>query len=277
MNIDLLEKFYFSLIKSNITLEERAKIANILSATSRKANLIQWEEIIKHADKYSKYLKKLREKGFLQLALPWANQLTEELIKLPFKGYGVQGAGNRTETEFLTNVSELKSVQRLINDKNIFDLVSLYLGAPAHLHTCQAWWQYPMGPDHKASNAQLWHRDRDDLKEIKLFFYATDVCDDSGPHAYIPCSHNMNSLIQVFNNSSLSDLVINGSCNKFVDDEFLCSRGLKASSIKKWIGKSGTCFLEDTSGFHRAYIPNTKPRLIFSLVWTLGGGFRNPL
>ena len=192
MNIDLLNIFYSSLIKSNITLDERAKISNVLSAASRKVNSDQWEQIIKYTDKYSKYLTKLTETGFIQIDLPWANQLTEELIKLPFKGYGFNGAGNRTETEFLSDVSELESVQRLIHDKNIFNLVSLYLGAPAHLHTCQAWWQYPMGPNHKASNAQLWHRDRDDLREVKLFFYATDVCDESGPHAYIPCSHNMN-------------------------------------------------------------------------------------
>ena len=61
--------------------------------------------------------------GFIQLDFPWANQLTEELINLPFKGYGVQGAVNRTETEFLSNINELESVQRLIHDKNIFNLV----------------------------------------------------------------------------------------------------------------------------------------------------------
>jgi hypothetical protein len=41
--------------------------------------------------------------------------------------------------------------------------------------------------DKKLSYSQLWHRDHDDVKVIKLFFYLTDVISpDHGPFTFIP-------------------------------------------------------------------------------------------
>ena len=130
-----------------------------------------------------KPLSSLRELGFLPLSIPFSNTLIHEISSLPHKGIGQVLPGGRTETEYLDGVTDLESVQQLINDKSLYELVSLYLGAPAFFHSCQAWWQYPMGSDHQPSNAQLWHRDRDDLGELKLFMYLTDVSATDGPHA----------------------------------------------------------------------------------------------
>ena len=70
----------------------------------------------------------------------------------------------------------------------------------------------------------------------------------------------------------MSNSILNGISNKFVDDSFFSSLCCNTNP-HIWTGKAGTCFLEDTRGFHRAYIPLSKPRLLLSLVWTIGAGY----
>ena len=267
-----LELFYKQLIKSPLPLSVRNNLGDILASVYRSEQHLTWKTIRNRESSLLKPLNFMRENGYLPLQIPFASELAFELRSLDNPGVRDHGRGGRKETVTLNNVSSLASVQKLVNDNPLYDLVSLYLGAPASLHTCQAWWQYPMGPSHKPSNAQLWHRDRDDLNELKLFFYATDVDGSSGPHAYLPKSHNYQGLSSLFPPASLDNPVVNGITNSFVDDSFFNELGL-TSSFKKWLGPAGTCFLEDTRGFHRAYIPSKSPRLLFSLVWTVGPGF----
>ena len=253
-------------------LSVRNHLGDILAAAYRSKQYDQWSSISKRSTTLSQPLSFLREFGYLPLQIPFATELAHDLRSLDNPGVPDDGPGGRKETVTLHKVSSLASVQKLVNDTSLHDLVSLYLGAPASLHTCQAWWQYPMGEGHQPSNAQLWHRDRDDLSELKLFFYATDVDGSSGPHAYLPKSHTQKGLSTLFPSASLVNPVINGSKNTFVDDDFFNEFALNAS-FKTWLGPAGTCFLEDTRGFHRAYIPTTTPRLLFSLVWTVGPGY----
>ena len=265
-------RFYRTLIKSPLSLHQRNSIGELLSKYSRNSNPQTWSRLLSNAEKFQSVLSILRQLGYMSVDLPYATELALQLRQLPCKGRGTIGSGGRTETDNLENVSSLPLVQKLSQDPSLYQLVSLYLNAPAFLHTIQAWWQYPMGADHIPSNAQLWHRDRDDLSEIKLFFYATDVDQSAGPHSFIPCSHTYEGLKTLFSPPFLENDTINGVENNFIDDEFFSEYDIK-SIQKTWIGSAGTCFLEDTRGFHRAYVPVSKPRLILSLVWTVGPGF----
>ena len=187
-------------------------------------------------------------------------------------GKGSQGPGGRTETEYLQGVKDLKEVQDICNEKSLNNFVSLYLGAPASIYDVKAWWQYPEEKK-KASNPQKWHRDRDDFGFLKLFMYCTDVDINSGPHGYLPKTHKQDNLGGLFKNSNTKyDCIINGSKHMFLSDEQIKQLGYEGS-YQIWLGKTGTCFLEDTRGFHRAYVPTAKPRLIFSITWTIGPGF----
>ena len=58
-----------------------------------------------------------------------------------------------------------------------------------------------------------------------------------------------------------------------MNDTELKAAGLNIKPVI-WTGPAGLCFLEDTRGFHRAYIPESKARLIFSIVWTIGDGWK---
>tara|TARA_Y100001933_G_C18917699_1_gene529612 strand:- start:318 stop:1139 length:822 start_codon:yes stop_codon:yes gene_type:complete len=271
---DLYQRFYKQLIKSDIDIPLRDQIGHVYAALSRSAEPAIWAEISSSYIQLKPVLSRLQKSGFAHLKLPSTRNLISDLLSLQSNGHGHSGPGNRSETEYLSQVRSLRSVQSVLKDKLLYNLVSLYLGAPAHIYQVLAWWQYPMGENHIPSNAQLWHRDRDDLRFLKLFFYVTDVDTQCGPHAFIPYSHDPTS-------SKLSDLftpqydpILLGSKQSFLNDSDLESIGLL--SLKHvYLGPAGTCFLEDTRGFHRAYVPVAKPRLIFSVVWTLSPGFHS--
>ena len=177
--------FYRNSLKLPISLESRNILAQALAASSCNLQSTDWLAILSKKDQYRQPLSTLCELGYLPLSIPFSNSLIREISSLPHQGCGQVLPGGRTETEYLDGVTDLDSVQQLINDKSLYELVSLYLGAPAFFHSCQAWWQYPMGPDHQPSNAQLWHRDRDDLGELKLFMYLTDSSEIASPFNHV--------------------------------------------------------------------------------------------
>ncbi|WP_156918794.1 hypothetical protein [Synechococcus sp. CC9616] len=269
---ELCRDFYRLLLKSDLTLEERYRIGNLVSQISAKNQLDRWKTITKARVEFSSQLNSLVYNGFLRLNIPFSSLIIDEISSLPCQGHGKYSDGNRVETEYLHNVSSLSSVRRLCSDSQLNTLVSLYLGAPAYLYECEAWWQYPQGNSHRPSNAQLWHRDRDDFHELKLFFYVTDVDQECGPHAFIPHSHNPSTISIAFDDVDYP--LVSGRSSSFIDDDHLQHLGLLVSP-KVWLGKAGTCFLEDPRGYHRAYLPTLKPRLMFSLVWTVGPGFNH--
>ena len=76
-------------------------------------------------------------------------------------------------------------------DKTLLEIVSAYLGMWPRLHAVGAWLNFPTEDD--AKEAQLWHRDPEDLKIIKVFIYLNDVNAENGPFCYIPNTHPFSS------------------------------------------------------------------------------------
>ena len=270
--VDFHRNFYRFLLKTDMSLHERSRHGHLVSQLKAKSQPAVWNSVNSDRDTLSPHLKFLRHNGYLPLNISSSSDLINEVSSLPSQGFGSSTDGTHFETEYLHNVSSLPSVRRLYNDPHLYSLASLYLGAPAFLYECEAWWQYPQGYSHKPSNAQLWHRDRDDFNELKLFFYVTDVDPECGPHAYIPHSHHSSCLSLAF--GDVDHPLVSGLTSSFIDDDVLSQLGLLVSP-KVWLGKAGTCFFEDPCGYHRAYLPTTKPRLMLSLVWTVGPGFNH--
>lgn len=269
------KEFYRSLLKSSLSLSEREKIAESLLKVARNLNKDKWQSIESMNIKYKKPLSIMRENGYIQLSLPQASDIVSSINQLSLSQFTESELkSSHGEARYLSGVETLESVKRLSTDQSLYDMVSLYLGAPASLYKILAWWQYPKEPDALPSNAQLWHRDRDDFSFFKFFMYCTDVDSSSGPHAFLPGTHLSDSLSSLFSTDSANNSLVTGSTHQFLSDSDLSN--LRYSGRKKiWLGPAGTCFLEDTRGFHRAYVPTQKPRLIFSLVWTVGPGFES--
>ena len=140
----------------------------------------------------------------------------------------------------------------------MLSIVSGFLGAKPTISLITAWWSMPH-KDGKAEEAELFHRDVDDIRFVKLFCYLTDVDEVSGPHVFVPGSQNVDRLTKI---------------RRYQDREILDAFGEK--SLITFTGKAGTAFLENTYGFHRGVPPTQKPRLLFQVLYSLRNSIYGP-
>jgi hypothetical protein len=87
--------------------------------------------------------------------------------------------------------------------------------------------------DGELAYSQLWHRDHDDVRVLKMFVYLTDVADENdGPFSFIPGSH--------------SDLENFSMRSHRRDDELPAKLGYP-QSVKAIMGPKLTCFMVETT------------------------------
>ena len=124
-----------------------------------------------------------------------------------------------------------------------------------------AWLNFP-SPD-QAKQSQLWHRDPEDLKLMKIFIYLDEVDANRGPFTYIPKSHPFGSRSAV--NPQHADP------KRITDDEMRA-----AIPAQDWVactGPAGTTILADTVGFHRGGKPTIGNRILITFTYTSGTPF----
>ncbi len=145
-------------------------------------------------------------------------------------------------------------------DVKLLEIVASYLGLWPCLHAVAGWLNY--STDTPAETSQLWHRDPEDLKLVKVFIYLEDVEEAQGPFTYIPNT-------QPFGSRAPQALKCQA---KRVDDE----RMRRFFSPERWrvcTGPAGTMILADTVGFHRGGKPTTGTRLLVTFTYTSAVAF----
>lgn len=150
---------------------------------------------------------------------------------------------------------------RLANDPLILDAVTQALGAKPTISYMAAWWSLPNRGE--AEHAELFHRDVDDLRFVKLFVYLTDVSERSGPHMFVRKSHK---------SEELSERI------RYTDDAV--EKAFPKEDRLTLTGSAGTMFLENTFGLHRGIPPSHEPRLIFQVLYSFEeyiGGPKKPV
>ena len=136
------------------------------------------------------------------------------------------------------------------NDKFILSNITQYFGFKPYLR------EINVSVDYKYKNeadspkfTQLFHRDPDDLKLIKVFFYLNDVNNENGPFQYVLKSH----------------------LKPWKDVEYYHNENSKRNSEKEIytaIGKKGTMIFADTNGLHRGLVLKEKYRVMLTLMYT---------
>jgi hypothetical protein len=166
----------------------------------------------------------------------------------------------QTHVAFFSNETVIRAphVLDIANDPKVLSIVSGFLGAKPTISLITAWWSMPH-KDGKAEQAELFHRDVDDIRFVKLFCYLTDVDEVSGPHMFVPGSQNIDRLTGI---------------RRYEDREIVDAFG--KNSLSMFTGKAGTAFLENTYGFHRGVPPTEKPRLLFQVLYSLRNSIYGP-
>lgn len=124
-----------------------------------------------------------------------------------------------------------------------------YLQMRSTLRALELWLTEPSpGP---AIQTQLWHRDADDVMNVKLFVYFNDVGRGAGPFTYAPRTH------PIGNRRIVPD-----------HDEQARSNDDQLASVvpeREWLvceGAAGTAILTDTCGYHKQLKPDSAERLM---------------
>lgn len=149
-------------------------------------------------------------------------------------------------------VAENPSIKRIVQ--------SYYKMSNAKLAYYNIWENSPSGEPPK--NAQLWHRDRDDLKILKGFIYLTDVNKMNGAFCYAPGTQ-LDGKIR-----STPDYFMDGKVARSNDEQMD-----KVLPKEKWIdgaGKKGTLVLTDTHGYHKGGYVQEGVRRVFVFMYLSG-------
>lgn len=142
---------------------------------------------------------------------------------------------------------------RLANSPLILDAVTQVLGARPTIGWFESWWT--LGEHHEPGRAHyddVYHRDVDDLRFVKLFAYLTDTGVANGAHSFVRGSHRSAALTR---RGPISDEEVQAT---FPD-----------ADIMTITGGAGTVFLENTWGIHRPLMATEGRRLIFSALYGL--------
>ena len=138
----------------------------------------------------------------------------------------------------------------LMNRADILALAAAYLGCKPTISSVGVRWTFPGAA--RGARFQHYHRDLDDWRFLKLFVYLTDVDEGGGPHVYVRGSHRTRFPLMA----------------ESYDEAGLLAR-YGPAAITPILGSCGTSFIADTLGVHRAGSPQSAPRLILQIQYSL--------
>lgn len=163
-----------------------------------------------------------------------------DVLNLRRELFGVHAkTPNGASSRIMVELSQLMSsrwLQNVATSNDFQYIASTYFGAYATLNRLAAWRTVFVGNDkHLSGDAMMYHYDHDHNRHLKFFIYLTDVCQNSGPHVYIPMSARRN--IPYFISHS----------GRYSDNE-LESAGLTGITV---VAPAGTLIIADTQNLHK--------------------------
>jgi hypothetical protein len=146
-------------------------------------------------------------------------------------------------------------VQLAYTDK-LVDLVEGYLEVRATLYDYAVYLNYPVSD--LAQHSQVWHRDPEDLRLVKVFIYLTEVSDYSGPFIYIPGTQPKGRYSHIMIPSSHQWRIQDREIEPFFQKE-------------AWLtctGSIGTVVVADTVGLHKGGFTRSGHRGVIVLTYS---------
>jgi hypothetical protein len=172
------------------------------------------------------------------------------------KRYDIAGPLPRNTVKLTYRTEDLVTCPQLVQIANhplVLDAVAQVLGTQPVISSFLAWWT--LGEHQRDTEVHfddIYHRDVDDLRFIKLFVYLTDTDERNGAHSFVKGSHRSPALTR---RGPISDEAVRAA--------------FAPADIVTVSGKAGTAFLEDTWGIHRPLLATEGRRLVFSVLYSL--------
>lgn len=267
----------FSFFRSFVTAL-RSVFLHFKTRRYEKELLAELDKSIFRDVDHEKFLNDLRRNGCsfgLRLPENYAKEIIEYAEKNELYAFRKGNLGfklsERKEAELKLNQEILlaqyfnvyktnTTVKKIANDPFLKLIALKYLKSVPKFLGVNLWWTFPVtpSPSVQKKHAHFFHRDIDDFKFLKFFFYLTDVKEDDGAHWLVLKSHKHPPHI------ALRDFFFT---RRFTDQEI--SNYYEEGQIKEVTAPKYTGFAEDTLCVHKAATPKKDPRLILHIQFGL--------
>jgi len=162
--------------------------------------------------------------------------------------------------QYYNTLSHSSAIRKLAEDPMLNWVAAQYLRSRPVFFGSNLWWTFPTAAseEERSRHAHLFHRDVDDFKFFKFFFYLTDVPEGEGAHV---CVSGSNHRPPEFSRGDRWNI------RRYTDQEI--SSFYEPDSIHEICGEAGTGFAEDTLCIHKGSTPKSQPRLLLQLQFGL--------
>ena len=163
------------------------------------------------------------------------------------KWYVVRAFGYRPHLPVPASFADL-----LLNER-VLSVANSYLGVASRLKYLDVWHNFPVSEADPPIDSELWHRDNEDRRLVKLFVYLSDVDETAGPLTYIRGSQPGGPHGALFPSDPPS-----GS----YPPKFELEKLIPDDRIATCTGEAGTMVWFDACGLHRGGRATQKGRTL---------------
>lgn len=162
--------------------------------------------------------------------------------------------------QYFNTEEQCSAIGQLMRDPVLQAVAGHYLKSVPTLVGVNLWWTFAVDAlaEDRDRHAHLFHRDVDDFRFFKFFFYLTDVPPGEGAHICVESSHRDPPTIRASDRWLL---------RRYSDSEI--EQKYSARKILEICGPSGTGFAENTLCIHKGRTPTSKNRLTLHLQFAL--------
>ncbi len=178
---------------------------------------------------------------------------------VPGGSYGPRSPSKEYKISLLPQQMAIESpfVQLALHER-LLEPANRYLGMHALLRTIDLWWDRPTeGPD---KETQLWHRDGDDVMNVKVFMYLNDVDISTGPFCFIPGTHPRGPMARLW--------PAHDAQGRSTDEQM--EPAVARSQWRVYTAPAGAVIICDTCGYHKGLKPTKRDRLMLMVQYTSG-------
>ncbi len=157
------------------------------------------------------------------------------------------------------NIEDCDVFNDIVNSKKLLKIVQNYIGKKVKKVGTILWWTFPsnVSEEERIKHAHFFHRDVDDYKFLKVFFYLTDVSLGDGTHVFVRKTHK----------PGWKEFFKEGfRVKRYTDSQI---NDMYPGQVFEIAGSSGDGFIENTLGFHKGNTPTKERRLVFEITYAL--------
>jgi hypothetical protein len=267
----------FATVRNAVAMTRRMLHTKRLSQKLRAHEADLSQTVFKDIDK-KKFVHALNMEGVaFGLCLPepivaainqYANQAPCHADRDPEKGFLLTQRNQAEQTlnksilvaQYFNAAQGCPAVAQLAQDPLLRWIAGSYLGSLPELVGVNLWWTFPVdaSDEDRDLHAHLFHRDVDDFRFFKFFFYLSDVEPSDGAHVCVLGSHHK---------PPAQSFVDQWVVRRYSDAEV--QTAYPSTSIHEICGPAGTGFAENTLCIHKGKTPVRSPRLLLQIQFAL--------